>query len=167
MGKIYTKTGDEGTAGTLLWGRRSKGEGLFDLIGTLDELNCCLGLAASLAAHETIEPLQNDVFEIGYWFMSQTPFDPQGERLAALEREIDRLEAANPPLSRFILPGGGTPAAMVHLARAVCRRAERELVRQQAPPPVLAYVNRLSDLLFVLARHVNAASGQAERHWQH
>ena len=163
MGKIYTRTGDTGEAATLLWGRRSKADEVFEVIGTLDELNCFLGLAASAAARELLEPVQNDVFDIGYAVMSAGEFDASGTRAARLEREIDRIEQLNRPLQRFILPGGTTPAATVHCARAVCRRAERVLVRYEAPAAVLRYINRLSDFLFVLARQLNGAE---ERYWE-
>lgn len=163
MAKVYTRTGDTGEAATLLWGRRSKADEVFEVVGTLDELNCSLGLAASMAARELIEPVQNDVFDIGYAVMSETEFDGDGERLARLEADIDRLDAQNRPLSRFILPGGTTSAAAVQCARAVCRRAERVLVGRKAPPTVLRYINRLSDFLFVLARHLN---GDNEVYWQ-
>lgn len=163
MSKIYTKAGDAGTTGTLRWGRLSKAEAVFELVGTLDELNSFVGLAASLTSRELLEPIQHELFEIGFGLMSGDAFDPQAARAAALERHIDRLEAENPPLTHFILPGGSTPAAMIHCARAVCRRAERLAVRHAAPADVLRYLNRLSDLLFVLARRVN---DQPERIWQ-
>ena len=163
MAKIYTRTGDTGEAATLLWGRRPKGDEVFEVVGTLDELNSFLGLAASIAARDLLAPVQNDVFDLGYAVMSAGEFDASGKRLARLESEIDRIEQSNAPLNRFILPGGTTSAAAVHCARAVCRRAERVLVRYQAPAAVLRYINRLSDFLFVLARHLN---GEQEVYWQ-
>jgi len=155
MGKVYTRGGDEGFAATLLWGRRRKSDDIFEVVGVLDELNSFLGWAASLSSEEILRPIQNDLFEIGFAVMSAQPFDADGARVAWLESQIDRIDAENPPLTRFILPGGNPPAAATHCARAVCRRAERVLVAFEASLPIIRYLNRLSDLLFVLGRRLN------------
>ncbi len=155
MGKVYTRGGDEGFAATLLWGRRRKSDDIFEVVGALDELNSFLGWAASLSSVEVLRPIQNDLFEIGFAVMSAHPFDPDGSRVAWLETQIDRIDAENPPLTRFILPGGNPSAAVTHCARAVCRRAERVLVAFEASAPIIRYLNRLSDLLFVLGRRLN------------
>ncbi len=163
MGKVYTRGGDEGFAATLLWGRRRKSDDIFEVVGTLDELNSFLGWAASHSSVEVLRPVQNDLFEIGFAVMSAQPFDPEGLRVAWLEAQIDRIDAENPPLTRFILPGGSPPAAAVHCARAVCRRAERVLVAFEASAPIIRYLNRLSDLLFVLGRRLNDGN---EVYWE-
>lgn len=163
MGKVYTRGGDEGFAATLLWGRRRKSDDIFEVVGALDELNSFLGWAASLSSEDLLRPIQNDLFEIGFAVMSAEPFDVQGARVAWLEAQIDRIDAENRPLTRFILPGGSPPAAVVHCARAVCRRAERVLVGFEAAASIIRYLNRLSDFLFVLGRRLNNG---AEVYWE-
>ncbi len=163
MGKVYTRGGDEGFAATLLWGRRRKSDDVFEVVGVLDELNSFLGWAAALSSEEILRPIQNDLFEIGFAVMSAQPFDAEGARVAWLESQIDRIDADNPPLTRFILPGGNPPAAATHCARAICRRAERVLVAFEASASIIRYLNRLSDLLFVLGRRLNNG---VEVYWQ-
>ena len=177
--KIYTRTGDTGQTGLFGGGRVAKDDARVAAYGDVDELNACLGLArASGADHEIADELvrlQRDLFALGAQLA-----DP-GEKIAArvtkaalgdddvarLEQLIDRYEAELPALRRFILAGGSPAGAALHVARAVCRRAERRMVAlEPAVDAVLVrYVNRLSDLLFVLARAVNHRSGAVETEW--
>ncbi|HLA84474.1 MAG TPA: cob(I)yrinic acid a,c-diamide adenosyltransferase [Thermoguttaceae bacterium] len=181
--KIYTRTGDDGRT-DLADGRRvAKNAAEVELSGTLDELNSLLGLVRAACPPEPVDAvvsrIQSELFLLG----AEVTGASRGCRAAdtitedhvlQLEAEIDRFDAELPPLRAFILPGGTRPAAVLHLARAVCRRAERRLVSltnlpQQEPeairPVVGVYLNRLSDLLFVLARSANAQSAAAERTW--
>lgn len=177
--KIYTRTGDTGDTSLFDGTRVRKSEPRVEAYGDVDELNACLGLArASGADHEIADEivlLQRDLFALGAQLA-----DP-GEKIAArvtkaalgdddvarLEQLIDRYEAELPALRRFILAGGSPAGAALHVARAVCRRAERRMVAlEPAVDAVLVrYVNRLSDLLFVLARAVNHRSGAVETEW--
>src|SRR5687768_8337097 len=179
--KIYTRTGDAG--GTALFGgtRVSKADPRVAAYGDIDELNACLGavraqseVAGDIA--ELIEQLQKDLFAIGARLAD--PGDKIAERVTKvavtdadiqrLEDWIDRFEAELPALRRFILPGGNRAGALLHLCRTVCRRAERSIVGlgiDQVDAHLLAYMNRLSDLLFVLARAVNHRAGQPEVEW--
>jgi cob(I)alamin adenosyltransferase len=177
--KIYTRTGDTGDTSLFDGTRVRKNEPRVEAYGDVDELNACLGLArASGADHEIADELirlQRDLFALGAQLA-----DP-GEKIAArvtkaalgdddvarLEQLIDRYEAELPALRRFILAGGSPAGAALHVARAVCRRAERRMVAlEPAIDAVLVrYVNRLSDLLFVLARAVNHRSGAVETEW--
>jgi cob(I)alamin adenosyltransferase len=177
--KIYTRTGDTGETSLFDGTRVRKSEPRVEAYGDVDELNACLGLArASGADHEIADELvrlQRDLFALGAQLA-----DP-GEKIAArvtkaalgdddvarLEQLIDRYEAELPALRRFILAGGSPAGAALHVARAVCRRAERRMVAlEPAVDAVLVrYVNRLSDLLFVLARAVNHRSGAVETEW--
>jgi cob(I)alamin adenosyltransferase len=180
--KIYTKQGDRGMS-VLLGGRRvAKHHPRLETYGTLDELNCHLGLAAVDCRHQALrkqlENLQRQVFVLGADLA--TPLRSASKRkirrigpadVAALERQIDETTAQLTPLKRFILPGGGITAARLHVARAVCRRAERHLTALMQDPsdPVgeqpLIFVNRLSDLLFVLARRANKSDKIADSEW--
>jgi cob(I)alamin adenosyltransferase len=171
LSRIYTKSGDQGDTGLGDGSRVHKDHPRVAAYGCVDELNAVLGLLVSLfpqaAEVELLRSLQNDLFDVGADLCLPQPGDePTGARLRVrpeqvqrLEGAIDRLNAALTPLTSFILPGGHGPAAFCHLARTVCRRAEREivtLVRTEAiNPQVLIYLNRLSDLLFVLARVYN------------
>ena len=179
--KIYTRTGDAG--GTALFGgtRVSKADARVAAYGDVDELNACLGivcaereLSGDIAG--LIEQLQKDLFAIGARLAD--PTEKIAERVTKvavtdadirrLEEWIDRLEAELPPLRRFILPGGNRTGALLHLSRTVCRRAERAIVAlgtDHVEAHLLAYVNRLSDLLFVMARVVNHRTGQPEVEW--
>jgi cob(I)alamin adenosyltransferase len=172
LNKIYTRTGDDGTSGLVDGSRCNKAEPRFHAIGTVDELNSALGLAAvALAgtAHAiAIARIQNDLFDLGADLATPgDDFAPSEMVLrivlaqaARLEREIDALNAGLAPLTSFILPGGSEAAARLHLARAIARRAERDAVAlarlEPVNPAALAYLNRLSDYLFVLVRAVNA-----------
>jgi len=179
--KIYTKTGDEGT--TALYGgtRVPKDTLRVNAYGTVDEANACLGLARAngvdMALDGELETIQNALFDLGAdlatpqdskYRKNLTPLNEQDvEQLEAL---IDHYEEDLAPLENFILPGGHEAAAALHLARAVTRRAEREVValaREEAVNPQVAiYLNRLSDLLFVVARIVNMQTGVSELRWQ-
>ena len=178
--KIYTRTGDGGET-ALFDGRRvSKADLRVDAYGEVDELNAAIGgaLAAGVGPEmaEMLEQVQRDLFAVG-----GTLADPahrvagRVEKMAVgqaevgrLEQWIDRLEDSLPPLRHFILPGGSAAGAALHLARTICRRAERRVVALGAgevDPVLLAYVNRLSDFLFVAARAVNHRAGIAELEW--
>jgi cob(I)alamin adenosyltransferase len=179
--KIYTKTGDDGTTGLLGAGRVGKDDPRIDSYGTVDELNAVLGLArASGDLDQEFDALvarvQDDLFAVGAALADPNPLGKfhgaVTEGLSTrLEAEIDRLEAELPPLTQFILPGGSPAAAQLHLARTICRRAERLVVHLSRLPGIdvphylLAYLNRLSDFLFVLARAVNRRSGVADTPW--
>jgi cob(I)alamin adenosyltransferase len=177
--KIYTKTGDTGDTSLFDGTRVKKDDARVDAYGEVDEVNAWLGLtrASGLEAEidEAIVHIQKDLFALGAQLA-----DP-GEKLAArvtkavitdedvvrLEQLIDRLETELPPLRRFILAGGTAAGAALHVARTVCRRAERRIVALRPPvdPVLVRYVNRLSDLLFVLARVANHRAGAAETEW--
>ena len=178
--KIYTRTGDAG--GTALFGgtRVSKADPRVSAYGDIDELNACLGVVRASSEElgdirGLIEHLQKDLFAIGSILATTTPRRHEGtktniskEDVLRLEQWIDRFEADLPPLRKFILPGGTPAGAMLHLSRTVCRRAERSIVSlgtDQVEAQVLVYVNRLSDLLFVLARAVNHRAAQPELEW--
>jgi cob(I)alamin adenosyltransferase len=173
--KIYTRTGDEGTTGLVDGSRRSKAEPRMVAIGEVDEANSAIGVAllsveGPLAAQLTM--IQNDLFDLGADLA--TPGEIEGalrivpEQVARLEAEIDVMNASLSPLTSFILPGGSAASAHLHLARAIARRAERAavaLAEQEAiNPPALAYLNRLSDWLFVAARTMNQ-SGASDVLW--
>jgi cob(I)alamin adenosyltransferase len=176
--KIYTRTGDDGSTG--LWGgvRVSKDDDRIAAYGALDELNAALGVcrAAGLppAIDDVVAALQHDLFALGAELASPGA-PPRGVALVGdaelqrLEASIDEFEAQLPPLREFILPGGTAGAAALHTARGQCRRAERDAVAlaraATVRPQVLAYINRVSDLLFVLARAANAAAGVADIPW--
>lgn len=180
--KIYTKTGDAGDTGLFGGGRVPKDHPRVRAYGEVDELNSALGVAASLAPdgfeRALVEAAQRALFAIGAELATPEPTRVtkalSGRRLEeadviVLEQAIDRLEAGLPPLRRFVLPGGTPKAAALHLARTVCRRAERAVVslshETPVPPAMLQYLNRLSDTLFVLARAANAQDGRADVEW--
>jgi cob(I)alamin adenosyltransferase len=169
--KIYTRTGDDGTSGLVDGSRRAKYDARFEAIGAVDEANSAIGLAAIACTIDHAAALhrcQNDLFDLGADLATPghdfTPSDMVlriiPAQATALEHAIDALNAALPPLTSFILPGGSEAAARVHIARAAVRRAERAATALAAADPVnpaaLAYLNRLSDYLFVLARAINA-----------
>lgn len=178
--KIYTKTGDKGETGLLGGVRVPKSSPRVEAYGEVDELNALLGLVvASLDDEEVSKALlgiQRDLFAIGAQLADVRPEEKRPDkttlaqgRIQELEVLIDRYEAELSPLRRFILPGGAQAGALLHLARTVCRRVERRVValNQEArvSPVVLAYLNRLSDLLFVLARVLNHREGKEEIPW--
>jgi len=178
--RIYTRTGDDGTTGLGFGGRVAKDALRIEAYGTVDELNSALGLALALGLPEEIGGelgrVQNELFERGSDLCV-----PEAEKEAhpvprieprhveALEAAIDRWNERLEPLENFVLPGGTAGASALHVARTVCRRAERLLVglarREAVGPETLPYVNRLSDLLFVLARAANRAEGHADVLW--
>lgn len=178
--KIYTRTGDGGET-ALFDGRRvSKADLRVDAYGEIDEVNAAIGiaLAAGVSPDLTamLEQIQRDLFAVGGTLADPAHRVADRVQKAAvvetdvsrLENWIDQLEAGLPPLRHFILPGGAAPGAALHLARTVCRRAERRVVSLgsgEVGPVLLAYVNRLSDFLFVAARAVNHRAGIAELKW--
>ena len=172
--KIYTRTGDAGTTGLADGSRVAKDSPRIEAIGAVDELNSALGvlLAESLpdAARACLDGVQNDLFDLGGELSVPGHAIVSMAHVTRLERELDRLNAGLPALKEFILPAGSRAAALAHLARAVCRRAERRVVtlsrKQKTGPAIPAYLNRLSDLLFVLARVLNHHAGQPEVLWQ-
>ena len=177
--KIYTKTGDEGETGLFDNTRVSKADARVDAYGEVDELNAWLGMvrASGLDADldRTLLAVQRDLMAVGARLA-----DPReriaarvetvaldGAAIARLEQAIDALDTELPALTAFVLPSGTLAAAHLHVARAVCRRAERRVVGLPGPvdPVVIVYLNRLSDLLFTMARGVNHRAGAAETAW--
>jgi cob(I)alamin adenosyltransferase len=178
--RIYTKAGDDGSTGLLGSGRVLKDDPRIDAYGTIDELNAVLGLARAqgldTSADALVAQLQNELFVVGSALADPAPQGPFHLAITAghverIESVIDSLETELPPLAQFILPGGALAAAHIHLARTVCRRAERLVVRlanqqdQDVPSALIAYLNRLGDLLFVLARVVNHRAGISDTPW--
>jgi cob(I)alamin adenosyltransferase len=177
--QIYTRTGDTGETSLFGGTRVSKSDPRVETYGDVDELNAWLGLARASHVDAAIDPdivqLQRDLFALGAQLAD--PADKIAPRVTKamiadadverLEAAIDRLEAELPPLRRFILAGGTPAGAALHVARTVCRRAERRMVALDPPvdPVLLRYVNRLSDLLFVMARFANHRGGVTETEW--
>ena len=168
MARIYTRTGDNGTTGLIGGKRVSKDAPCINATGTLDELNAQLGVVRSHPLPEEVDEVlyavQDALFTIGAELATPEGTAPKVEAIRDedvlnLEKQIDQFESMLPPLRKFILPGGSVPGAALHLSRAVARRAERACVAlsltQAVGKPVVRYLNRLSDLLFVLARYVN------------
>lgn len=178
--KIYTKTGDDGATGLFGGPRVSKDDARIEAYGAVDELNALLGLVRAEGPTSPINSVlgrvQHELFAVGAELATPDP-DKHSMRLigpdhiAALEEAIDRQEAYLAPLSQFVLPGGTKVASLLHVARCVCRRAERRLVTLAHQQPersfstTLVYLNRLSDLLFVLARVANAVAGVPDVPW--
>ncbi|MBI1806651.1 MAG: cob(I)yrinic acid a,c-diamide adenosyltransferase [Ignavibacteria bacterium] len=177
--KIYTKTGDKGET-SLFGGKRVPKDDLrIEAYGTVDELNSVLGMCRSMnparEIDEILDEIQHDLFTLGADLA--TPLDSnrsdlkriKGTDVARLEKHIDRIDPTLEPLKNFILPGGNQSAALLHFSRTVCRRAERCMVRlareKQVGEEPLTYLNRLSDLLFILARSVNALTKTTETKW--
>lgn len=179
--KIYTRTGDDGTTGLLGPGRVGKDDLRIEAYGTVDELNAALGVVRAsgldTASDDHLAAVQSDLFTLGAALADP---DPTGrfqshvdaEVVGRVESWIDAMEAKLPPLANFILPGGTPQAAQAHLARTVCRRAERAVVRlshgpgEHVNPHVIAYLNRLGDALFVFARHLNRLGGVGDHPWE-
>jgi cob(I)alamin adenosyltransferase len=177
--KLYTKTGDDGTTGLFGGARVLKASARVSAYGTVDETNAAIGLARAMHPDEAIDgvlaPVQQDLFVLG----AELACVPGREsklsialvgpaEIARLEGAIDDADAACPPLNSFILPGGSPVASALHLARTVCRRAEREVLAIDDAKPraeVVVYLNRLSDLLFALARRSNVAAGISDVRW--
>jgi len=172
--RIVTRTGDGGTTGLADGSRVAKDAPRIEAIGAVDELNSSLGLllAERLAPElrECLTGVQHDLFDLG-GELSVPGHDILNEgHLSRIEQALDRYNAKLPPLRDFILPGGSRAAACAQLARAICRRAERRVVTLAAggavPPFAVRYLNRLSDLLFVLARELNRRAGRGDLLWR-
>jgi cob(I)alamin adenosyltransferase len=186
--KVYTRTGDKGLT-KLVGGKKvAKDAARIEAYGTIDELNSILGLArvfnddlkdrlpAAQRLDEIFRRLQNELFDLGSELATPSDFSYEGmfrvgeDEIKALEKLIDELQKDLAPLNSFILPGGGKVGGFLHQARTVCRRAEREVLRlsreEEISPFPLKYVNRLSDLLFVLSRWVSKNLGEPEYLWE-
>ena len=180
--KIYTRTGDKGTTGLFGGGRVSKAHPRVATYGDVDELNSVIGLVRAtppLDFHDALfETIQRDLFALGGHLATPDPDKVRAAlakaelnpaRIAEFERTIDDADAELPPLRAFVLPAGAPKAAALHLARTVCRRAERAVVALAAEEPIpdlfVTYLNRLSDLLFALARLVNHRDGRGDVTW--
>ncbi len=186
--KIYTGSGDKGNTSLFSGERISKAEPRIDAYGDLDELNAVMGLFIARlpatgddALKKELVAIQADLMDVGA-VLATTPDSPMRESLhglapnaaTGLERAIDRMSAVLPPLQSFILPGGHEASALAHVARTVCRRVERRVVRlhrgeaagNRGMEAVLVYLNRLSDYFFVVARHVNHLTGTSEIAWR-
>ena len=175
LSKICTRTGDDGSTGLGDGSRTEKDSLRIEAMGTVDELNCAIGVLLCNPLHE---PLQSTLVDIQH-----TLFDMGGElcipgttvigedRVEVLEQQLDALNAGLAPLKEFVLPGGCNAAAACHLARAICRGCERRVYSLSKAEAVnrntLKYLNRLSDLLFVMARHLNKEAGRPDVLWQH
>ena len=175
LSKIYTRTGDDGTTGLGDGSRVSKDSARVAAYGTVDEANSALGV---VLAHELPErvrevftTVQHELFDLGGELCIPGSAAIHDSHVDALERALDGFNEDLPPLKDFILPGGGPAAAACHLARTICRRAEREVVtlshHDAVRPETIRYLNRLSDLLFVVARVLARASGHGEVLWRH
>ncbi len=180
--KIYTKTGDDGGTALFAGPRVSKDHPRIEAYGAVDELNAVLGMARSESSlpddiNALLAEIQHTLFAVGAELATPEP-QKHGTALVTvaqtewLERAIDEHESRLPPLRQFILPGGTPAAAALHMARTVCRRAERRIVtlgqvsEATISPHVIAWINRLGDLLFVLARSANSAAGVPDVAWQ-
>jgi cob(I)alamin adenosyltransferase len=181
LDRIYTRGGDKGATSLATGARRRKDDIRVEAYGAIDETNAAIGVARLAVAGEDpaldamLERIQNDLFDLGAELA--TPHDPEkpldpamrlvivASQVERVEREIDQLNADLPPLKSFVLPGGSAAAAHLHLARTICRRAERVMVTlmqtegEELSATALAYVNRLSDFLFVASRYANRARG--------
>jgi cob(I)alamin adenosyltransferase len=177
--RIYTRAGDAGETSLGDGSRVRKTDPRIEAYGTVDELNSAIGLVLAGDVSEEFRPwleeIQNDLFDVGADL--SVPLDDERERLRVTEAQVERLEGLCDrvnerlePLKSFVLPGGSETAARLHVARTVCRRAEREATalaeEGELNPAALAYLNRLSDLLFILARAANAEGGSPEPLWK-
>ena len=179
---IYTRTGDDGETGLFGGGRVSKGHPRVTAYGEVDELNSAIGVSLACAPEDfeaaALEAIQRDLFAIGGQLATPDPekvakamrkAELSDTRIADREAAIDHADGELPPLNAFILPGGTAKAAALHFARAVCRRAERQVVamagRDPVPHDIIVYLNRLSDLLFTWARLANHRAHVADRTW--
>lgn len=175
LSKIYTRTGDDGSTGLGDGTRVGKDSARVTAYGTVDEANSSIGVLLAAQVPDDIRALlttvQHQMFDLGGELCIPGHAAIQAQDIDALEAQLDRYNEALPPLKDFILPGGGEAAARCHLARTIVRRAEREtvtLARHDAVrPEAIRYLNRLSDLLFVLARVLARADGQGEVLWNH
>jgi len=176
--RIYTRGGDAGETSLGDGSRVSKLDGRIEAFGTVDELNAAIGIVLAGAVPDELRPVlervQNELFDVGADL--SVPAHVEGRlrveqsMVDRLERDCDRLNAGLPELKSFVLPGGTTAAAGIHVARTICRRAERETLRAatatELGPLVAVYLNRLSDLLFILARSANALAHHDEPLWK-
>lgn len=179
MARIYTRSGDDGSTGLGSGERVSKADLRIEAYGTVDELNSHLGRVRTQEVASEVDELlariQGELFVLGAELAAarerreRTELRIEEAAIGDLEAAIDRLQEDLEPLRHFILPGGTAAAAELHVARTVCRRAERGLVRlaaaEEVRPEAMRYLNRLSDLLFVIARHENARAGVADMPW--
>ncbi len=174
LSKIVTRTGDAGSTGLGDGSRVAKDSPRIEAIGAVDELNSTIGVLLSEAlpddAIRCLTDIQHDLFDLGGDLSIPGATTVSAGHVTRLEAEVERINSALPPLKEFILPGGIRAAAVAHVARTVCRRAERALITLAATETVATdariYLNRLSDLLFVLARDLNRAGGQTDVLWQ-
>lgn len=178
--KIYTKTGDKGSTSLLGGARVSKADQRINAYGTIDELNCHVGLVADQEVNATrlelLRHIQNQLFSIGSLLAAapdkEIKYLPQLEasEVSLLEEEMDKMNELLPEMKNFILPGGNQAVSYCHLARVVCRRAEREVVllsqQEKVADVVIVYLNRLSDYFFVLARKMAHELGIQEVIWK-
>ncbi|WP_216655785.1 cob(I)yrinic acid a,c-diamide adenosyltransferase [Xylanibacter muris] len=178
--KVYTKTGDGGETSIVGGFRISKSDVRLEAYGTVDELNSNMGLLASMLENghdkELVERIQNNLFNVGTHLaidQSKTPLYDSGKlnvgEIESLEKEIDAIISILPEQKYFVLPGGCTQAAIAHVCRTVCRRAERRVAALSetatVSPEILQYLNRLSDFLFVFAKKINLMAGMEEKRW--
>jgi cob(I)alamin adenosyltransferase len=180
--KLYTRTGDQGTTGLFGGDRVPKCHQRLVAYGTLDELNCVLGILAQhldpqVGAQAALQAIQRDLFALGAILATPpSKVNALDQRMScstwpiqAMEDDIDRLTGMAPPMTHFVLPGGCPGSAHGHLARTVCRRAEREVVAlnawEQVPTDIIVYLNRLSDWLFAVSRAANALAGVEDVKW--
>ena len=184
LNKIYTRTGDDGTTALGSGARVAKTDARVEAYGTVDETNAAIGLVRAMLAEpapalgQALARIQNDLFDLGADLCvpeaapssGRPPLRVIDAQVKRLEDEIDVMNAELQPLRSFVLPGGSPVAAQLHVARTVCRRAERRLVtlsrKEKTAPLMIAYLNRLSDLLFVLARVLNRHAGRGDVLWQ-
>jgi len=174
LSKIYTRTGDDGSTGLGDGSRVPKDSPRIEAIGAVDELNSQLGVLRTQAlpgdTDTLLAEIQHRLFDLGGELSIPGRETIRSEHVELLEQALDRLNDGLTPLKEFILPGGTPAAAHAHVARSVCRRAERRLIQlhhdKPLSPQAIGYLNRLSDLLFVLARHLNRAQGHNDVLWQ-
>ncbi|HEY4002487.1 MAG TPA: cob(I)yrinic acid a,c-diamide adenosyltransferase [Candidatus Xenobia bacterium] len=179
ISKVYTRTGDKGTTGLVGGARVPKDDPRIEAYGTVDELNAVLGMAVMTAIdplRATLLRIQNELFDLGSELA--TPVEAfavgmpsvEDTQIRWMEQQMDEMNKGLEPLKSFVLPGGGPTGAVLHLARTVCRRAEREVLRlsrlEKLRPQPLKYLNRLSDLLFVMSRQAARQEGHPETLWQ-
>jgi cob(I)alamin adenosyltransferase len=175
LSKIYTRTGDDGTTGLSDGSRIAKDHPRIEAIGTIDELNSAIGVILAQGLPSAIDTMlttiQHTLFDLGGELSMPDTVCVNQDQVSRLEQWLDTLNADLSPLKEFILPGGCPAAADCHLARAVCRRAERRLQtlsqRETVNPNSVGYLNRLSDLLFVIARELNRVAGRPDIFWRH
>jgi cob(I)alamin adenosyltransferase len=176
LSKIYTRTGDDGTTGLGDGSRVPKDSLRVDAYGTVDELNSTIGMVLACegvddAVRETLTQVQHELFDLGGELCIPGMAMIEDADITRLEESLDGFNEPLPPLKDFILPGGGMAASCCHLARTVCRRAERQVIAlsrvEDIRPQAQRYLNRLSDLLFVLGRVLARAGGHGEVLWQH